>query len=174
VVVANPNLGIGQTSQVTITFSEAVSGLDLATSAWQRHLSNLSSSDGGKTWTATLTPTAGITDTSNLITLNNTGYVDGAGNSGIGTAISNSYAIDTLDPVAPEITLDQATLVNGRQVSPTGLVFISGLEAGGSWQYSWTMAFPGLKAAATPSSYRVSGHSASGFSKRTRRAMHPR
>ncbi|RDI14787.1 Ig-like domain-containing protein [Comamonas sp. AG1104] len=137
VVVANPNLGIGQSSQVTITFNEAVSGLDLADiSVANGTLSNLSSSDGGKTWTATLTPTTGITDTTNVITLNNTGYVDGAGNSGIGTAISNSYAIDTLDPVAPEITLDQATLVNGRQVSPTGVVFISALEAGGSWQYS--------------------------------------
>jgi hypothetical protein len=42
-------------------------------------LSNLSSSDG-ITWTATLTPTASITDATNLITLDNTGYVDAAGN----------------------------------------------------------------------------------------------
>ena len=34
------------------------------------------SSDGGTTWTATLTPTAGITDSSNLITLANTGVTD--------------------------------------------------------------------------------------------------
>jgi hypothetical protein len=48
---------------VTITFSEAVSGLDLADfSVEHGALSNLSSSDGGITWTATLTPTAGITD----------------------------------------------------------------------------------------------------------------
>ncbi|WP_230847618.1 Ig-like domain-containing protein, partial [Comamonas testosteroni] len=137
-IVVNDNaLRVGETSLVTITFSEAVTGLDLSDfSVEHGALSNLTSGDGGLTWTATLTPTAGITDTSNLITLNNTGYVDAAGNSGIGTAISNSYAIDTLDPVAPEITLDQATLVNGRQVSPTGLVFISALEAEGRWQYS--------------------------------------
>ncbi|WP_291607974.1 Ig-like domain-containing protein [Comamonas sp.] len=137
IVVADTALAVGETSTITITFSEAVSGLTTADfSVEHGTLSNLSSSDGGLTWTATLTPTAGITNASNLITLNNTGYVDAAGNSGTGTTASNVYAIDTLDPVAPEITLDQATLVNGRQVSPTGLVIISGLEAGGSWQYS--------------------------------------
>ncbi|WP_165570868.1 beta strand repeat-containing protein [Comamonas thiooxydans] len=136
IVVNDAALAVGESSTVIITFSEAVTGLDIGDfTVANGSLSNLSSSDG-VTWTATLTPTASITDASNVITLNNTGYMDAAGNSGIGTAISNSYAIDTLDPVAPEITLDQATLVNGRQVSPTGLVFISGLETGGSWQYS--------------------------------------
>ncbi|MGU3626052.1 Ig-like domain-containing protein [Comamonas sp. C24C] len=136
IVVNDAALAVGESSTVIITFSEAVTGLDIGDfTVANGSLSNLSSSDG-VTWTATLTPTASITDASNVITLNSTGYMDAAGNSGIGTAISNSYAIDTLDPVAPEITLDQATLVNGRQVSPTGLVFISGLETGGSWQYS--------------------------------------
>ncbi|WP_052088523.1 Ig-like domain-containing protein [Comamonas thiooxydans] len=136
IVVNDTALAVGESSTVIITFSEAVTGLDIGDfTVANGSLSNLSSSDG-VTWTATLKPTASITDASNVITLNNTGYMDAAGNSGIGTTISNSYAIDTLDPVAPEITLDQATLVNGRQVSPTGLVFISGLETGGSWQYS--------------------------------------
>ncbi|WP_427773128.1 Ig-like domain-containing protein [Comamonas thiooxydans] len=137
IVVADNALKVGESSIVTITFSEAVTGLELSDFTVENGvLSDLTTSDGGLTWTATLTPRAGITDASNVITLNNTGYVDAADNSGTGTAASNGYAIDTLDPVAPEITLDQATLVNGRQVSPTGLVFISGLEAGGRWQYS--------------------------------------
>ncbi|MDH1252721.1 Ig-like domain-containing protein [Comamonas thiooxydans] len=136
IVVKDTALAVDESTTVIITFSEAVTGLDVGDfTVANGSLSNLSSSDG-VTWTATLTPTASITDASNVITLNNTGYMDAAGNSGIGTAISNSYAIDTLDPVAPEITLDQATLVDGRQISPTGLVIISGLEAGGSWQYS--------------------------------------
>ena len=46
-------------------------------------VTGLSSSDGGITWTAILTPTANITDTSNLITLNNTGLTDLAGNAGL-------------------------------------------------------------------------------------------
>ncbi|WP_256676679.1 Ig-like domain-containing protein, partial [Pseudomonas sp. PICF6] len=45
-------------------------------------LSAVSSSDGGLTWTATFTPALGVTDTSNVITLNNTGVSDAAGNSG--------------------------------------------------------------------------------------------
>ncbi|WP_413038150.1 Ig-like domain-containing protein, partial [Pseudomonas amygdali] len=40
-----------------------------------------------------LTPTAGITDSSNLVTLNNAGVTDQAGNAGTGLAFSNNYAI---------------------------------------------------------------------------------
>jgi hypothetical protein len=36
----------------------------------------------------------------NLITLNNTGYADAAGNAGAGTTDSNNYAIDTQRPTA--------------------------------------------------------------------------
>ena len=73
----------GETSLVTITFSEAVSGLtnDDLTIA-NGTLTPVSSADGGITWTATFTPTVAITDTSNLITLDNTGVADGAGNTG--------------------------------------------------------------------------------------------
>ncbi|MDH1334192.1 Ig-like domain-containing protein, partial [Comamonas thiooxydans] len=137
IVVADTALQAGESTQVTITFSEAVNGFDNSDlSVSGGSLSTVTSSDGGVTWTATFTPTVNLESTGNLITLNNAGVTDKAGNAGVGTTVSNAYAIDTLDPVGPEITLDQATLVNGRQVSPTGLVFISGLEAGGSWQYS--------------------------------------
>jgi hypothetical protein len=56
----------------------------------------VSSSDGGITWTATFTPTNGITDATNLITLDNTGVTaisDGV--AGVGTTSPNNYAIDT-------------------------------------------------------------------------------
>jgi hypothetical protein len=86
VVVANPNLGVGQTSRVTITFNEAVSGFDLADlSVANGTLSNLSSSDGGKTWTATLTPTANVNSASNAISINTAGVSDQSGNSGSGS-----------------------------------------------------------------------------------------
>jgi hypothetical protein len=69
-------------------------------------LTTPSSSDGGITWTATLTPTPGVTDPSNLVTLDNTGVVDAAGNAGTGTTPSNNYAIDTAAPtVAGSITV---------------------------------------------------------------------
>jgi hypothetical protein len=57
----------GETSLVTITFSEAVTGSQRRPERRQRHLS-VSSSDGGITWTATFTPNVGVTDTTNLIT----------------------------------------------------------------------------------------------------------
>jgi hypothetical protein len=102
VVIANPNLGLGQTSQVTITFNEAVSGFDLADiNVGNGTLSNLSSSDGGKTWTATLTPNANVNSASNAISVNSAGVSDLSGNSGSGISSSNNYAINTVSPVVP-------------------------------------------------------------------------
>ncbi|WP_253249241.1 Ig-like domain-containing protein [Pseudomonas mosselii] len=118
IVVADSNLAIGQTSLVTITFSEAVTGFTNADlTIANGTLSAVSSSDGGVTWTATLTPAAGITDTSNLITLDNTGVTDIAGNAGTGSTDSNNYAIDSQRPTAtiviadPNLTAGETTTV---------------------------------------------------------------
>ncbi|TFF04724.1 DUF4347 domain-containing protein [Pseudomonas sp. BCA14] len=118
IVVADTALGIGQTSLVTVTFSEAVSGFSNADLIVANGtLSGLGSSDGGITWTATFTPEAGITDTSNTVRLNNSGVQDAAGNSGIGTTDSNSYAIDTQRPTAtivianPDLNVGRTSLV---------------------------------------------------------------
>ncbi|WP_447755785.1 Ig-like domain-containing protein [Pseudomonas nicosulfuronedens] len=101
IVVAEPTLAIGQASQVTITFSEAVSGFDNADlNVANGSLSTVTSSDGGLTWTATFTPNAGVSDTRNVISLNNTGYTDAAGNTGTGATDSNTFAIDTQRPSA--------------------------------------------------------------------------
>ncbi|WP_120967548.1 Ig-like domain-containing protein [Comamonas sp. lk] len=137
IVVADSALSVGETSLVTITFNEAVTGLTTADfTVANGVLSGLSSSDGGKTWTATLTPVADVEHTDNLITLNNAGVKDAAGNTGTGSTDSNVYAVETLAPAVPELSLDQFTLVNGQQISPTGVVFVSGVEAGARWQYS--------------------------------------
>ena len=102
VVIANPNIGIGQTSQVTITFNEAVSGFDLSDIAVANGtLSNLSSSDGGKTWIATLTPNANVNSANNAISVNSAGVSDASGNSGSGVSSSNNYAINTVPVVVP-------------------------------------------------------------------------
>ncbi|MCL0239194.1 Ig-like domain-containing protein, partial [Escherichia coli] len=96
IVVADTSLKAGETSLVTITFNEAVSGFDNSDlTIANGTLSNVSSSDGGITWTATFTPTNNITDSSNLITLNNAGVANLSGNSGVGTTDSNNFAIDT-------------------------------------------------------------------------------
>jgi hypothetical protein len=124
-VVADTALAIGETSLVTITFSEAVTGFanaDLTIA--NGSLSAVSSGDGGITWTATFTPTASITDASNVITLANTGVQDAVGNAGSGTTDSNNYAIDTVRPTAGIVVSDTA-LIAGE----TSLVTITFSEA---------------------------------------------
>ncbi|MBV7495498.1 glycosyl hydrolase, partial [Pseudomonas sp. PDM24] len=118
IVVANPNLGIGQTTLVTFTFSEAVSDFDLSDlSVTNGELTNLASSDGGKTWTGTFTPTASITDPSNFIALDTSNVTDLAGNIGASVAVSNNYAIDGERPTAtvvvanPNLGVGQTSLV---------------------------------------------------------------
>ncbi|WP_256581216.1 Ig-like domain-containing protein, partial [Pseudomonas sp. FW305-60] len=106
IVVANPNLGVGQTTLVTITFSEVVSDFDLSDlSVTNGELTNLASSDGGKTWTATFTPTASITDPSNFIALDSSNVSDGSGNTGTGVAVSNNYTIDTVPVQTPAVVV---------------------------------------------------------------------
>ena len=125
IVVADTSLSIGETSQVTITFNEAVSGFDNSDLTISNGtLSNVSSTDGGVTWTATFTPSASIADTSNLITLDNTGVVNVSGNAGVGTTDSNNYAIDTVRPTATIVVADTA-LAAGE----TSLVTITFNEA---------------------------------------------
>ncbi|SFL45397.1 Ig-like domain-containing protein [Pseudomonas sp. NFACC46-3] len=125
IVVADTSLSIGETSQVTITFNEAVSGFDNSDlTVSNGTLSNVSSSDGGVTWTATFTPSASIADTSNLITLDNTGVVNVSGNAGVGTTDSNNYAIDTVRPTATIVVADTAIAAG-----ETSLVTITFSEA---------------------------------------------
>ena len=125
IVVSDSNLAVGETSLVTITFSEAVTGFTNADlSVANGTLSAVSSSDGGITWTATFTPTSNITDATNLITLDNTGVLDLAGNAGTGTTNSNNYAIDTQRPTATLVVAD-----NSLSVGETSLVTITFSEA---------------------------------------------
>jgi trimeric autotransporter adhesin len=125
IVVADTALAVGETSLVTITFSEAVTGFtntDLTIA--NGTLSAVSSSDGGVTWTATFTPTVAVTDPTNLITLDNTGVQDAAGNAGAGTTDSNNYAIETARPTATIVVAD-----NALAAGETSLVTITFSEA---------------------------------------------
>ncbi|OMF50636.1 hypothetical protein BK138_26980 [Paenibacillus rhizosphaerae] len=125
IAIADSKLMAGQTTTVTFTFSEAVKGVDLADpTVANGTLSNLSSSDGGKTWAATLTPTPGIQDNTNIITLDNTGVADLAGNAGEGTTNSANYEIDTVRPTATIVVAD-----NELKPGETSLVTITFSEA---------------------------------------------
>lgn len=108
--VADTALSLGETSLVTITFSEAVTGFTNADlTIANGTLSPVSSGDGGVTWTATLTPTDGISDGTNVITLTNNSVVDAAGNAGIDTTDSNNYAIDTSAPTVLNVGVPAST-----------------------------------------------------------------
>ncbi len=97
--VADTSLTVGETSGVTITFSEAVTGLTTADlSVGSGVVSALTTADGGVTWTATLTPMANTVAANNIIRLDNTGIADLAGNVGAATTASNTYAVETTRP----------------------------------------------------------------------------
>lgn len=105
IAVANPAMQAGQTSQVNIRFSEAVTGFDVTDlSVASGALSNLVSTDGGVTWTATLTPTSGVSDPTNLVILDTAAVADMAGNPGVSIAISNNYAVGYVPP--PQVSED--------------------------------------------------------------------
>ncbi|MBM3273147.1 hypothetical protein FJY94_07895, partial [Candidatus Kaiserbacteria bacterium] len=124
-------LKIGDTSTVTITFSEAVSGFALEDlSAANGALSNLSAAtvnqDGTVTYTATFTPTADIEDASNVISLATT-YTDVAGNAGT-VATSGNYTIDTLAPASISLTaqsVDEDAAGVGTSIVPVTFTNLS-------------------------------------------------
>lgn len=125
ITVADPSLRVGETSLVTIVFNTPVTGFDNADlTVANGTLSSVSSSDGGTTWTATLTPTAGITDATNVITLDNTGVSAVGGSSGTGTSTSNNYQIDTQRPTATIVVAD-----NALRIGDTSLVTLTFSEA---------------------------------------------
>ena len=141
IIVADASLTTGETSLVTFTFSEAVSGFtnaDLTTA--NGTLNSLISSDGGITFTATFTPTAAISDTTNVITLNNTGVTDLAGNAGASTTDSNNYAIDT-------------TIVSILADATSG----SEGTGSGNTAFTFTVSRTGPTTAVTTINYAVSG-----------------
>lgn len=101
IVMSDHSLADGETSLVTFTFSEAVTGFDNGDVSVQNGtLSAVSSSDGGITWTGTFIPTADESKLSNVIILNNAGVTDLVGNAGTGTTSSANYEIDTRRPTA--------------------------------------------------------------------------
>ncbi|MES2207141.1 MAG: Ig-like domain-containing protein, partial [Pseudomonadota bacterium] len=121
ITISDTALKIGDTATATFKFTEAISGFTTADLKVENgKVTSLSSSDGGITWTGTLTPTASITDTTNMITLDNTGYTDVAGNAGVGTSNSPNYAIDTVRPsLASAITISDTALKIGDTATVT-------------------------------------------------------
>ncbi|SFU20892.1 Putative Ig domain-containing protein, partial [Algoriphagus locisalis] len=135
IVVADTELTVGETSLVTVSFTEEVSGLSLDDFTVENgSLSELNSSDGGITWTAILTPDTGVEDDTNLITLDNTGFEDSAENTGTGTSNSNNYLVDTAVPAGYSVTI-LPTLINGINETNFSFNLIDG-EIGSEYTYT--------------------------------------
>ncbi len=118
IVLSDNALKIGDTSLVTITFTEAVTGLDNTDlTVANGSLSHLVSSDGGSTWTATFTPFNSKEVASNVLTLAAGSYTDAAGNPGL-LATSPNYAVDTKAPYVT-IELAQTALRTGQSTTAT-------------------------------------------------------
>jgi hypothetical protein len=96
IIVADNYVMRGETSLVTFVWSEVVSGFSLAdVTADNGTLSGLTTSDN-ITFTATFTPTSTeIVDATNVVTVDQEGVQDQAGNWGVGSATSNNYTVDT-------------------------------------------------------------------------------
>ncbi|MFC0243784.1 T1SS-143 repeat domain-containing protein [Rhodopseudomonas telluris] len=118
VTMSDTALKIGDTSVVTITFSEAVTGFDNNDVTVENGtLGQLTSSDGGITWTGNFVPTTNITDTTNVITVAPT-YTDLASNAGSGKT-SGNYTVDTLAPTVASVTMSDTALTAGETSTVT-------------------------------------------------------
>jgi hypothetical protein len=91
-------LKIGDAATVTFTFSEAPTGFTEAdVTAPNGSLSSFGVTGNPLIYTAVFTPTASVTDATNVITVG-TGWTDAAGNPPAGATTSSNYTVDTTAP----------------------------------------------------------------------------
>ncbi|WP_227559032.1 Ig-like domain-containing protein, partial [Acinetobacter calcoaceticus] len=108
------NLGLGESTTVTFTFSEAVTGFDATdVTLAGGTLAGLSTADGGLTWTATFTQDGSATAPS--ISVADNTYTDLAGNLGTGASLAGL----TSDVVAPTLAISATDLNLGLGESTT-------------------------------------------------------
>ncbi|MDA8740932.1 Ig-like domain-containing protein, partial [Rhodobacteraceae bacterium] len=110
IVLSDTALKAGDTSTVTFTFSEELTGFsaDDVTVA-NGALSNFTVTSDAKVYTATYTPTADVEDTTNVISVG-TDWTDAAGNAPTAATDSSNYAVDTRNP---NLTVTSADATSG-------------------------------------------------------------
>ncbi|MCW8208272.1 hypothetical protein D8B24_14725, partial [Verminephrobacter aporrectodeae subsp. tuberculatae] len=119
ITLADSALTAGETTTVTITFSEPVKDFDTSDIVCTSGTLSPPTANAERTvWTATFTPTANVNDATNTIRVNLAGVSDDAGNVGTGTASSDSYTVNTQRPTST-ITLADTTLSAGVTTTVT-------------------------------------------------------
>ena len=120
--VASSTLNFGVSVLVTFLFSEPVTGFDNSDLTVENAtLSDITSDDGGLTFLAMLTGITGVSDETNVITVDNTGFTNSTGTTGTGTTSSQNYIIDTLVPPSLYNPSDAATF--NKKLKQPALIF---------------------------------------------------
>jgi hypothetical protein len=122
VSMSDSALKIGDSSTLTITFSQPVNWTDtydtLSTPSLEQS-GFMYRSNGGITWTGTFMPLASHTDTDNVISLNLSGFTSTAtGLTGSGIVSSANYVVDTQIPTAT-VSLSDIALNSGETATLT-------------------------------------------------------
>lgn len=118
-VFVDPSLRAGETSQVNFTFSEAVTGFDLGDLTVPNGALSVLSTMDNITYVATFTPAAGVTDATNVITVDMAGVMSSSTSQlGAGAAYSGNYATDTVAP-SVAISSSSSSLLAGETATIT-------------------------------------------------------
>ncbi|MEI4988745.1 Ig-like domain-containing protein, partial [Aeromonas caviae] len=127
--IVDDKLTVGETSDVTFTFSEQVKDFEVGDlTVVGGTVTDLKSTDGGKTWTGTFTPTPGFEGTAS-VTVKPGSYSDLNGN--VGTGGSDRAPVDTSAPsVVVHIVDDQLTVGETSPVTFTFSEKVTGFELG--------------------------------------------
>ena len=119
ILVDDAALNISDDALVTFSFSEAPTDFTIAdvTAVGSGSLGAITATGNSLVFEATLTPAAGVTDATNVITVG-MGWTDPAGNAPAAAATdSNNYAVDTVRPTVsivvddPNLNIGDDTLV---------------------------------------------------------------
>ncbi|MCW8167331.1 hypothetical protein D8B21_21280, partial [Verminephrobacter aporrectodeae subsp. tuberculatae] len=119
ITLADSVLTAGESTTVTITFSEPITGLDPSDIVCPGGTLSPPTANTERTvWTATFTPTANVNAGTNTIRVNLAHVRDDAGNAGTDIASSTSYSVDTTRPTAT-VALADSTLTAGESTTVT-------------------------------------------------------
>ncbi|MCW8200799.1 hypothetical protein D8B23_21000, partial [Verminephrobacter aporrectodeae subsp. tuberculatae] len=126
ITLADSRLTAGETTTVTITFSEPVTGLDPSDIVCPGGTLSPPTANTERTvWTATFTPTANVSAQANTIRINLSGVRDDAGNAGTGSASSGNYSVDTRPANTTGPTATIALADNALTAGETTIVTIT-------------------------------------------------
>ncbi|MEL6092206.1 Ig-like domain-containing protein, partial [Plesiomonas shigelloides] len=125
--IVDDQLTVGETSSVTFTFSEKVKDFEVGDlTVVGGTVTDLKTTDGGKTWTGTFTPDTNFTGTAS-VTVKEQSYSDLNGNKGTGG--QDTAPIDTVAPsVVVNIVDDQLTVGETSDVTFTFSEQVTGFE----------------------------------------------